>query len=106
MVADKANLLLRAHQTMLKEPRQGARKLKSTALQPRLKLSRHCRLEPLTSLPGLPKSLANARMAELVDALVSGTSLARGGGSSPLPGTSFKKARCGDRPSGLLLLAV
>jgi hypothetical protein len=32
-----------------------------------------------------------ARMAELVDALVSGTSVARRGGSSPLPGTKIKR---------------
>ena len=32
-----------------------------------------------------------AQMAELVDALVSGTSAARRGGSSPLLGTSFRK---------------
>jgi hypothetical protein len=32
-----------------------------------------------------------AQMAELVDALVSGTSAARRGGSSPLLGTNFKR---------------
>jgi hypothetical protein len=35
-----------------------------------------------------------AQMAELVDALVSGTSAARRGGSSPLLGTIFYGTRC------------
>ncbi len=38
-------------------------------------------------------SLKRAQMAELVDALVSGTSAARRGGSSPLLGTKYTKEK-------------
>ena len=46
-------------------------------------------------------------MAELVDALVSGTSVARRGGSSPLLGTNIaKKAAQSEGVARLLLLAI
>ena len=41
----------------------------------------------LTSRAPASYETPSAQVAELVDALVSGTSLARGGGSSPLLGT-------------------
>jgi hypothetical protein len=46
-------------------------------------------------------------MAELVDALVSGTSVARRGGSSPLLGTNIaKKAAQSEGVARLLLVAL
>ena len=46
-------------------------------------------------------------MAELVDALVSGTSVARRGGSSPLLGTNIaNKAAQSEKVARLLLLVI
>src|SRR5690349_15398432 len=54
----------------------------------RYPLRRDTRWPSLTSRNRSPYVCADAQVAELVDALVSGTSAARRGGSSPLLGTN------------------
>src|SRR6201999_4544246 len=64
------------------------------------KIVPECRPQALTTQKPAPYHCGRAQVAELVDALVSGTSAARRGGSSPLLGTSHLLDRVRKGPPG------